>query len=126
MRALRLGVSDLDRSVAFYKALGMELHDHSGTSATVGYGAPSEAATLQLSQRADSAPGNAGNGYAQIAVSTESVYGIADRMRARDVVIAREPGPVAGIGTKICAVRDPDGFKIVFVDGEDFEKELLE
>ena len=30
----------------------------------------------------------------------------------------------AGIGTKIMATTDPDGYKIVFVDNEDFLKEL--
>ena len=32
----------------------------------------------------------------------------------------------AGIGTKILACTDPDGYKIVFVDNEDFLKELKE
>lgn len=40
--------------------------------------------------------------------------------------VTRAPGPVPGIGTKITAVTDPDGFKTVLVDEEDIEKELEE
>lgn len=40
--------------------------------------------------------------------------------------MTRAPGPVPGIGTKITAVTDPDGFKTVVVDEEDIEKELVE
>ena len=38
--------------------------------------------------------------------------------------ITREPGPVPGLGTKIVACTDPDGYKVVFVDGSDFLAEL--
>jgi lactoylglutathione lyase len=31
---------------------------------------------------------------------------------------------VPGIGTKIVACTDPDGYKYVFVDSQDFDKEL--
>lgn len=40
--------------------------------------------------------------------------------------VTRAPGPVPGIGTKITAVTDPDGFKTVLVDEVDIEKELEE
>lgn len=40
--------------------------------------------------------------------------------------VARAPGPVPGIGTKITAVVDPDGYKTVIVDEIDIEKELEE
>ena len=40
--------------------------------------------------------------------------------------MTREPGPVPGIGTKICATVDPNGWKTVFVDEEDFMRELEE
>ncbi len=45
-------------------------------------------------------------------------------MRSNGIGIVREPGALPGTGKKICAVRDPDDWKIVFVDEHDFEKEL--
>lgn len=67
-----------------------------------------------------------GNAYAQVAVSTDDVYKTAEQIRAAGGTITREPGPVPGIGTKIVACTDPDGYKYVFVDNEDFLKELEE
>jgi hypothetical protein len=54
----------------------------------------------------------------------QDVYKTAEQIRAAGGTITREPGPVPGIGTKILACTDPDGYKIVFVDNEDFLKEL--
>lgn len=38
--------------------------------------------------------------------------------------MTREAGPLPGLGTKITATTDPDGWKVVFVDEADFLKEL--
>lgn len=60
----------------------------------------------------------------QVAISTEDVYRSAEQIRAAGGAITREPGPVPGIGTKILATTDPDGYKYVLVDNADFLKEL--
>lgn len=82
-----------------------------------------------------------GDGYAQVAISTKDVYKTAEQIKAAGGTITREPGPVPGIGcavwgargvyytvavhrTKIVATTDPDGWKVVLVDNEDFLKEL--
>lgn len=65
-----------------------------------------------------------GDGYGQIAISTKDVYKTAEQIKAVGGSVTREPGPVPGIGTKILACVDPDGWKIVFVDEDDFLKEL--
>jgi lactoylglutathione lyase len=62
----------------------------------------------------------------QVALSTKDVYKTAEQIRAAGGAITREPGPVPGIGTKIVATVDPDGYKWVFVDEDDFNKELVE
>jgi lactoylglutathione lyase len=43
------------------------------------------------------------------------VYKTAEQIRAAGGTITREPGPVPGIGTKILATTDPDGWKYVLV-----------
>ena len=65
-----------------------------------------------------------GNAYAQVAVSTSDVYKSAEAIKEAGGVITREPGPVPGIGTKILATTDPDGYKYVLVDNADFLQEL--
>lgn len=57
-------------------------------------------------------------------LSPQDVYKTAEQIRAAGGTVVREPGAVPGIGTKITAVTDPDGYKLVFVDEEDFLKEL--
>lgn len=65
-----------------------------------------------------------GDGYTQVAISTRDVYKTAEQIKAYGGTIVREAGPVPGIGTKVCACVDPDGWRIAFVDEEDFLKEL--
>ena len=52
------------------------------------------------------------------------MYKSAEQIRAAGGTITREPGPVPGIGTKILAATDPDGWKVVLVDEADFLAEL--
>lgn len=65
-----------------------------------------------------------GDAYAQVAISTRDVYKTAESLRAAGARITREPGPIPGLGTKIVAALDPDGWKVVFVDEADFLAEL--
>ena len=67
-----------------------------------------------------------GKGYAQVAISTTDVYKSAAQVEAAGGKITRAPGPVPGIGTKIVATTDPDGWKVVLVDEADFLAELGE
>lgn len=69
-------------------------------------------------------PYKPGNAYAQVAISTGDVYKSAEAIRAAGGKVTREPGPVPGIGTKILATVDPDGYKYVLVDDKDFLEEL--
>jgi lactoylglutathione lyase len=59
-----------------------------------------------------------------VAISTDDVYKAAEAIKAAGGTITREPGPVPGIGTKILATVDPDGYKYVLVDNKDFLEEL--
>lgn len=38
--------------------------------------------------------------------------------------VVREAGPLPGLKTKITSIEDPDGWKVVFVDNNDFLAEL--
>ena len=65
-----------------------------------------------------------GDGYAQVAISTKDVYKTEEQLKAAGANITKNATELPGIGTKIMACTDPDGYKIVFVDNEDFLKEL--
>ncbi|KAL4603416.1 hypothetical protein ACB092_10G123100 [Castanea dentata] len=126
-----LRVGDLDRSINFYKkAFGMELlgkrdnPEYKYTKAIMGYGPEDKNAVLELTYNYGVTEYDKGNGYTQIALSTDNVYKSAEAIKLFGGKIIREPGPLPGINTKITACLDPDGWKLVFVDNIDFLREL--
>ncbi|GAB4839064.1 hypothetical protein Ancab_028593 [Ancistrocladus abbreviatus] len=126
-----LRVGDLDRSIAFYeKAFGMELlrkrdnPEYKYTIAVMGYGPEDKNAVMELTYNYGVTKYDRGNAYAQIAIGTDDVYRTAEVVELCGGKITWEPGPLPGIGTKITACLDPDGWKAVFVDNIDFLKEL--
>mmetsp|Transcript_6807 Transcript_6807/g.18287 ORF Transcript_6807/g.18287 Transcript_6807/m.18287 type:complete len:351 (-) Transcript_6807:285-1337(-) len=128
-----LRVFDLEKSIQYYtQALGMTLlrkrENPEGryTLAFLGYGPEEENTVFELTYNWDrKEPYDKGGGYAQMAISTNDVYKTAEQIRAAGGTLTKEPGPASpNIPTKICATTDPDGWKIVFVDNEDFKKEF--
>jgi len=126
-----LRVSDLDKSIEYYtKVMGMTLlrkrdvPEYKYTLAFLGYGPEEDNCVLELTYNYGRTEYTKGNAYAQVAISTKDVYKTAEQIRAAGGKITREPGPVPGIGTKILATTDPDGWKYVLVDEDDFNKEL--
>lgn len=130
-----LRVGDLERSIKFYeKALGMSVvkrvdrPEYKYTIAMLGYAEEHKTTVLELTYNYGVTEYSKGNAYAQIAISTDDVY------KSGEVVnlvtqelggkVTRQPGPLPGINTKITAFLDPDGWKTVLVDNEDFFKEL--
>ncbi|KAL5731220.1 lactoylglutathione lyase [Ranunculus cassubicifolius] len=130
-----LRVGDLDRAIKFYeKALGMKLlrkidnPAYKYTLAMMGYEDEYKTTVLELTYNYDVTEYTKGNAYAQVAISTEDVYksAAAVELVTKELggKITRQPGPIPGLNTKITAFLDPDGWKTVLVDNEDFLKEL--
>ncbi|XP_012452100.1 lactoylglutathione lyase GLX1 [Gossypium raimondii] len=130
-----LRVGNLDRAVKFYeKALGMKLvkkvdrPEYKYSIAMMGYAEEHETTVLELTYNYGVTEYTKGNAYAQVAISTDDVY------KSGEVVehviqelggqVTRKPGPIPGLNTKITSFLDPDGWKTVLVDNEDFLKEL--
>lgn len=131
-----LRVGDLERSIKFYtEVLGCRLlrqrrnEQYKYDLAFLAYDDEDKTTVFELTYNwgkdtASYGPNFLSKGYAQVAISTTDVYKTAEAVRAAGGTVTREPGPVPGIGTKITACTDPDGWKIVFVDEQDFLKEL--
>ncbi|XP_031262329.1 lactoylglutathione lyase GLX1-like [Pistacia vera] len=130
-----LRVGDLDRSIKFYeKALGMKLlrtvdkPEYKYTLAMIGYADEYETTVLELTYNYGVTEYTKGNAYAQIAIGTDDVYKSAEvvNLVTQELggKITRQPGPIPGLNTKITSFLDPDGWKTVLVDNEDFLKEL--
>ncbi|KAF5832062.1 Glyoxalase/Bleomycin resistance protein/Dihydroxybiphenyl dioxygenase [Dunaliella salina] len=123
-----LEVSDLERSKEFYtNVLGMSLlRQDVEDRAILGYEPELQSTAFELvASKNPRVPVDNGEGYVQMAVSTKDVYKTAEQIKAAGGPIAREPGPVPGIGTKVTATTDPDGWRFAFVDMSDFLKEFM-
>ena len=126
-----LRVSDLERSIKFYtEVLGCKLlrrrvnEQYKYELAFLSYGDEEDTCVFELTYNFGEHTYTKGEAYAQVAISTTDVYKTAESVIAAGGTVVREPGPVPGIGTKIVSITDPDGWKIVFVDNEDFLNEL--
>nr|XP_023927624.1 lactoylglutathione lyase GLX1 [Quercus suber]XP_023927625.1 lactoylglutathione lyase GLX1 [Quercus suber]POE91702.1 putative lactoylglutathione lyase [Quercus suber] len=130
-----LRVGDLDRSIKFYEqALGMRVvkkvdkPEYKYTLALLGYAEEHETTVLELTYNYGVTEYTKGNAYAQIAIGTDDVYKSAEvvNLVTQELggKITRQPGPIPGLNTKITSFLDPDGWKTVLVDNEDFLKEL--
>ncbi|CAI9782536.1 unnamed protein product [Fraxinus pennsylvanica] len=124
--------------IAVEDSVGIELlrkrdnPEYKYTIAMIGYSPEDTNTVLELTYNYGVTEYDNGNAYAQptdydilrIAIGTDDVYKTAEAIKLSVGVIAREPGPLPGINTKITACLDPDGWKSVFVDNIDFLKEL--
>jgi lactoylglutathione lyase len=133
-------VSDLDRSVAFYRdLLGMHVVHQQDTmapyvGAVTGFAGahlkiahlkvnPEDSHTLELLQyvshpgeSTDRATNRPGNGH--LAIRVDDLQAWYDRLKARGVEFRSEPVPVTtgmNSGARAVYMRDPDGFTIELV-----------
>lgn len=126
-----LRVGDLQRSIDWYtNVLGMkhlrtrDNPEYKYTLAFMGYGDEEDNTVIELTYNYGKTEYDKGKGYAQVAISTNDVYKTGEQIKAAGGKLLREPGPLPGLGTKILSTTDPDGYKYVLVDNEDFLKEL--
>jgi lactoylglutathione lyase len=113
-------ITDLDRSLAFYSALGyVELGrvDLGDSSQLVILKFPDEAAaSLELVHRAGGGSVDVGSGFDHLAIEVESLTAALARLTAAGL----EPGPVecpgGPHGPKTSWLTDPDGYRIELVE----------
>jgi lactoylglutathione lyase len=126
-------VADVDRSILYHQdAYGMKLLariDYPSEKKTFAYVAydmdETRSTVLEFEYNYGQTNYSKGTGYAQLAIGTEDVYkttSACELIGGGKIVTA--PGALPKINTKICAIIDPDGWKTVWVDNNDFAKEL--
>jgi len=113
-------VLDLDRSADFYEKLGFEqVHRMPiGDDATnLFMGLPGDGARLELTLNHDrEEPYEIGTGYGHIAITTDDLDGALERLAADGIEPERPPYTVRAGGSRICFVRDPDGYRIEIIE----------
>jgi lactoylglutathione lyase len=112
-------ITDIDRSVAFYEALGFEdrrrmpIRDE---AINVFMGLPGDGDRLELTYNHGVDSYEVGTGYGHIAVSVDDIDETLGRLQEQGIEPEREPYRVREGGSRICFVRDPDGYRVELID----------
>jgi len=113
-------ITDIDRSVAFYTALGFEERRRMPIreeAINVFMGLPGDGPRLELTYNIGrDEPYELGTGYGHVALTVEDLDGTLERLAAQGIEPEREPYTVREGGSRLCFVRDPDGYRIELIE----------
>jgi lactoylglutathione lyase len=115
-------ITDIDRSVAFYKALGFDevgrlpIRDE---AINVFMGLPDDGPEPRLEltfNKGRTEPYDIGTGYGHIAITTPDLDSTLARLGEQGIEPERPPYTVREGGSRLCFVRDPDGYRIELIE----------
>jgi lactoylglutathione lyase len=112
-------IGDIDRSVAFYEALGfdeirrMPIRDE---AINVFMGLPGDGPRLELTHNFGVDSYDLGTGYGHIAVGVDDLDATLERLKEQGIEPERPPYSVREGGSRLCFVRDPDGYRIELIE----------
>lgn len=114
-------VFDVDSSIAFYEKLGMEelrrlpIGDE---AVNVFMGYPGDGPRLELTYNYDQEePYEIGTGYGHIAIVVGDLDGALEGLAEQGITPEKPPYTVSEGGSRLCFVRDPDGYRIELIEG---------
>jgi lactoylglutathione lyase len=113
-------VTDLDRSAEFYEKLGFQelgrfpIRDE---AINLFMGLPDDGARLELTYNHDQTePYEIGTGYGHIAITADDLDATLGRLAELGIEPEKPPYTVREGGSRICFVRDPDGYRIELIE----------
>jgi lactoylglutathione lyase len=115
-------IRDVDRSVAFYEALGfteigrIPIRDE---AINVFMGLPEDGPEprLELTHNFDQTePYEIGTGYGHIAITTADLDGTLRQLVQQAIEPEKPPYSIREGGNRLCFVRDPDGYRIELIE----------
>jgi lactoylglutathione lyase len=113
-------ITDPERSVAFYEALGLEKRRELPIrDEAVNYflGVPGQGSPeLELTHNFGVDSYELGTGYGHVALTVEDLDGTLERLAGQGIEPEREPYTVREGGSRLCFVRDPDGYRIELIE----------
>jgi lactoylglutathione lyase len=117
-------ITDIDRSLAFYRALGFEevrrmpIRDEAINIFLNQPGDGSEP-RLELTYNHGVDHYELGTAYGHIAIGTPDLDGTLAQLATQGIEPERPPYTVGDGGSRICFVRDPDGYRIEIIERPD-------
>ena len=114
-------ISEIDRSVAFYNALGF---DEVGRipireeAINVFMGLPDDGPEprLELTHNFGVDSYDIGTGYGHIAITTPDLDGALQNLKQQGIEPERPPYSIREGGARLCFVSDPDGYRIELIE----------
>jgi len=112
-------IGDIERSVAFYEALGFEeigripIRDE---AINVFMGLPGDGPRLELTYNFGVDGYELGTGYNHIAITAEDLDATLERLAEQGIEPEKPPYSVREGGSRLCFVRDPDGYRIELIE----------
>jgi lactoylglutathione lyase len=118
-----LRVTDLERSRAFYEALGMEFRRESPIvrngelEATLYFfGYPGQQEELELTFNHDGRSYELGSGYGHIAIGVSDLDATLAELAAQGIEPERPPYTIREGGSRLCFVADPDSYRVEIIE----------
>jgi lactoylglutathione lyase len=114
-------ITDIDRSVAFYEALGFEevgripIRDEA-TNVFMNIPGDGDSPRLELTYNHDGRTYELGTAYGHIAITTPDLDARLEALAEQGIEPERAPYTVAEGGPRLCFVRDPDGYRIELLE----------
>ena len=116
-------ITDPEKSRAFYQALGFEFSRdldivRNGELEATNYffSMGDNESVLELTFNHDGRTYDMGDGYGHIAIAVGDLDGTLSRLKEQGIEPEREPYRVREGGSRLCFVRDPDGYRIELID----------
>ena len=114
-------IGDIDRSVAFYNALGFEevgripIGDEA-INVFMNIPGDGEMPKLELTYNHGVESYEIGSGYGHIAITAEDLDATLARLAGQGIEPEKPPYSVREGGSRICFVRDPDGYRVELIE----------
>jgi lactoylglutathione lyase len=115
-------ILEIDRSVAFYEALGFEERRRApirDEATNVFMSLPDDGPEPRLEltyNHGREDPYEIGTGYGHIAIGTDDLDGTLGRLKELGIEPEKPPYTVREGGNRLCFVRDPDGYRIEILE----------
>jgi lactoylglutathione lyase len=115
-------IFEIDRSVAFYEALGFEEKGRIAIreeAINVFMGLPDDGAEPRLELTYNFGQDEAydvGTGYGHIAITTADLDSALSALSDQGIEPERPPYTIRDGGSRLCFVRDPDGYRVELIE----------